>query len=93
VVFKWDQQKAATNLKKHRIDFHEAVTVLEDALSTTFPDPDHSKPGDQRFLSIGISDRQRILVIAHSEEGETVRIISARRATRRERRFYEEAEF
>jgi hypothetical protein len=93
VVFKWDQQRAATNLEKHRIDFHEAATVLQDALSTTFPDPDNSKPGDQRFLSIGMSDRQRILVIAHSEEGETVRIISARRATRRERRFYEEDEF
>ena len=89
MVFRWDTRKAAANLKKHGIDFHEAATVLDDTLSTTFPDTDHATL-ESRFLTIGVSDRQRLLVVAHSEEGEMVRIISARRATRHERRFYEE---
>jgi hypothetical protein len=89
VVFRWDPRKAAANLKKHGIDFHEAATVLDDTLSTTFPDTAHSA-FESRFLTIGVSNRQRLLVVAHSEEGEKVRIISARRATRHERRFYEE---
>ena len=71
------------------IDFHEAASVLGDPLSTTFPDPDHSSQ-EQRLLTVGMSGRERVLVVAHAEEGEVVRIISARRATRRERRFYEE---
>jgi uncharacterized protein len=89
VVFTWDARKAVANLRKHRIDFPEAATVLGDPLSTTFPDVDHSGL-EQRFLTIGASTRRRLLVVAHTEEGETVRIISARRATRSERRFYEE---
>jgi uncharacterized DUF497 family protein len=89
VVFKWDPKKAAANLKKHGIDFHEASTVLDDTFSTTFPDTDRSRL-EPRFLTVGMSSRDRILVVAHTEEGDTVRIISARRATRHERRFYEE---
>ena len=89
MVFKWDSRKAATNLKKHGIDFHEAATVLNDTLSTTFPDTDHSSL-EPRLLTVGLSSRGRILVVAHTEEGDTVRIISARRATGHERRFYEE---
>jgi uncharacterized protein len=89
VVFKWDPRKAVANLKKHRIDFHEAVTVLNDTLSTTFPDADQSSV-EPRFVTIGMSTRGRILVVVHTEEGDTVRIISARQATRNERRFYEE---
>ena len=89
VVFKWDSGKAAANLKKHGIDFHEAATVLDDTLSTTFPDEDHSSI-EARFLTIGTSSRGRLLVVAHTQEVETLRIISARRATRHERRFYEE---
>lgn len=88
MIFKWDPRKAALNPKKHGVDFHEAATVLNDLLSTTFPDPDHSRM-ESRYLTIGISDRQRLLVVAHTEEGKAVRIITARRATRRERRFYE----
>jgi uncharacterized protein len=80
LVFKWDPKKAAANLKKHAIDFHEAATVLDDTLSSTFPDADHSSLLDPRFLTIGMS----------SEELHTVRIISARLATPHERRFYEE---
>jgi Ribonuclease toxin, BrnT, of type II toxin-antitoxin system len=58
VVFKWDPRKAAANLKKHRIDFHEAVTVLNDTLSTTFPDTDQSSV-EPRFITIGMSTRGR----------------------------------
>jgi uncharacterized DUF497 family protein len=89
VVFKWDPGKASANLRKHRIDFHEAATVLNDPLSTTFPDRDHSSQ-EQRFVTVGMSSRERILVVVHAEEGSNVRIISARPATRQERRFYEE---
>ncbi|MGD1155485.1 MAG: BrnT family toxin [Terriglobia bacterium] len=89
MVFRWDARKAAANRKKHGMDFHEAATVLGDTLSTTFPDTDHSSL-ELRFLTIGMSNRRRLLVVAHTEEGETLRIISARRATRHERRFYEE---
>lgn len=89
MIFKWDPAKAAKNQRKHRVNFHEAASVLEDPLSTTFPDPAHSRL-ERRFLTIGVSSRQRLLVVSHSEEGEAVRIISARTAERRERRFYEE---
>lgn len=89
VVFTWDARKAAANLRKHGIDFHEAASVLGDPLSTTFPDVDHSGL-ERRFLTIGASSRGRLLVVAHTEEGARVRIISARQATRQERRFYEE---
>ena len=89
VVFKWDPNKATENLKKHGIDFYEAPPVLGDSLSTTFPDIDHSR-AEYRFLTIGMSNRNRTLVVSHTSEVDVVRIISARRATRRERKFYEE---
>ena len=89
MIFTWDVRKAAANLKKHRTDFREAATIFDDPLSTTFPDLDHSER-QQRFLTIGQSLQQRVLVVAHTEEGDTIRIISARKATRREQRFYEE---
>ena len=87
MVFGWDAGKAATNLKKHAIDFHEAATVLNDLLSTTFPDMDHSRLLEPRFITIGTSSRGRILVVVHTEDNDTFRIISARRATRHEKRF------
>lgn len=90
MVFKWDPRKAAANLKKHGIDFHEAATVPDDTLSTTFPDTNHSSLVEPRFPTIGMSSRGRILVVAHIEHNDTVRMVSARRATRREPRFYEE---
>jgi hypothetical protein len=89
VLFTWDAMKAAANVKKHGVSFSEAATVLNDTLSTTFPDVEHSDL-EARFLTIGMSDRRRVLVVAHTEEKDLVRIISARRATRPERRFYEE---
>lgn len=87
--FTWDPKKAAGNLKKHGVDFREAATVFDDPLSTTFPDPDHSA-GERRFLLVGNSAPGRILVVSHTESGDTIRIVSARTATRRERKFYEE---
>jgi hypothetical protein len=91
VIFNWDPAKAATNLAKHGVDFREAASGLEDPLSTTFPDPGASHL-EHRLLTVGLSSSRRLLVVSHTEEGETLPIISARRATRRERRFYEEGE-
>ena len=91
MYFGWDATKAAKNLRKHGVDFREAATVFDDGLSTTFPDVGHSA-GERRFLIIGMSARRRILVVSHTDTGETTRIIGARAATRRERRFYEEGE-
>jgi uncharacterized protein len=87
--FEWDPEKARTNLRKHRLSFHEAGTVFGDPLATTFPDPDHSV-GERRYVTIGITEKGRVVVVAHMEKGQLVRIISARSATRPERRFYEQ---
>jgi hypothetical protein len=89
VRFEWDPEKAAANLKRRRLSFDEAATVLEDPLSTTYPDDAHSED-ESRFVTIGESRRGRVLVVAHTERNDTIRIISARRATRRERDFYEQ---
>ena len=86
----WDPRKAASNRRKHGVDFHEAATVLEDPLSTTYPDPDHSLE-ERRFVTIGLSAARRVLVVAHVERQDALRNISARRATPREREFYEES--
>jgi hypothetical protein len=91
VEFEWDPEKAAANVKRRRIAFSEAASVLEDPLSTTFPDEVHSEE-ETRFLTIGASHRGRVLVVAHTERDDNIRIISARRATRREREFYEQGE-
>jgi hypothetical protein len=91
VTFTWDPKKAEENLRKHGVDFREAATVFDDWLSTTFPDDDHSS-GERRFLIIGLSALSRILVVSHTENGDTIRIITARVATRPERKFYEEDE-
>lgn len=87
--FLWDPRKAASNVRKHGVGFGEATTVFDDPLSVTIGDPDHSAE-EQRFLLLGLSNRGRLLVVAHSERGKSIRLISARRATRRERRTYEE---
>lgn len=87
--FEWDSNKAAANLEKHGVSFEEASTAFGDPLSLTVDDPGHS--GDeQRFVLLGLSFRGRLLVVAHTDRGDVVRIISARLATRRERRDYEQ---
>ncbi len=87
--FVWDREKAAANLSKHGVDFEDALTAFDDPLSVTIPDPDHSQ-GEERFLLVGYSRAARLLVIAHLERGNEIRLINARPATRRERQKYEE---
>jgi uncharacterized DUF497 family protein len=82
--------QARANRRKHRVPFEEAATVYGDALALTYPDPDHSI-SEQRFITIGISSAKRVLIVAHAERGESIRIISARKATRSERKQYEES--
>lgn len=87
--FGWDPNKATKNIKKHGVSFNEAATVFGDHLSITFPDPDHSIR-ESRYIIIGLSSSGRMLVIAHTYQKDHVRIISARKMTRRERKYYEE---
>jgi uncharacterized DUF497 family protein len=87
--FEWDPQKAAANLTKHGVSFEEAATVFGDPLGRIVPDPRHSS-GERRFALLGLSESRRLLAVMYAERTNAVRIISARRATRRERRDYEE---
>ena len=85
----WDARKARKNLRKHGVSFEEAASVFFDPLSVTGDDPDHS--GDERRLvTFGMSSSWKLLVLAHAEKGDAIRIISARRTTRAERKLYEE---
>lgn len=86
--FEWDRDKAAANLKKHTVSFEEAVTVFYDPLAATFDDPDHSH-GERRYLTVGYSSRERMLVVFHTERRGALRLISARRATAQERKRHE----
>jgi uncharacterized DUF497 family protein len=88
--FEWDAAKARANLRKHGISFEEASTVFYDELAVTGADPDHSV-GEARFVTFGVSSEQRLLVVSHADQGETIRVISARKATPPERRIYEES--
>ena len=89
--FEWDPQKADSNLNKHGVSFQEAASVFGDVLSITYHDPDHSAR-EQRFITVGMSRSGRVLMVAHTDRGGNVRIISARKTTRKERRYYEEGE-
>ena len=88
--FERDRGKAEANRRKHGVDFREATTVFRDTLSSTICDPDHSTPTEERELTIGLSHRQRLLVVAHCKRGNRIRVINARLATRQERTKYEE---
>jgi uncharacterized protein len=88
--FHWDPAKARSNLSKHGVSFEEAATVFGDALALTIVDPEHSTATEVRFLILGQSTSGRLLVVAHTEVVDDIRLISARLATPRERRFYEE---
>ena len=87
--FEWDERKAATNLKKHGVSFHEAGTVFGDTMAITFHDPDHSG-SEQRLHTFGLSQSDRLLVVAHTDRGRKIRIISARLMAKHERKIYEE---
>jgi uncharacterized protein len=86
--FQWDRSKADANQRKHRVTFDEAVSVFYDPLSATFPDPDASS-AEERLVTVGRSTKQRLLVVIHTERGETIRLISARLATAHERKRHE----
>lgn len=85
--FEWDSRKARVNKRKHGITFEEASTIFDDPLSITIHDPAHSV-GEDRFITIGTSANDRFIVVVHTERGDTIRIISARNATRNEKRQY-----
>lgn len=91
LVFEWDKNKASQNLNKHGVSFEEASTVFGDPLSRTIADPLHSDDED-RFIILGESHLSRLVVVVFTDRGEKIRIVSARRATRRERKDYEEGE-
>lgn len=88
LYFEWDARKERSNARKHGVDFAEASTVFGDPLECTIPDPDHSE-GEHRFLSMGNSDRNRLLVVSFVERGPRIRILSARTATASERQQHE----
>ncbi|HET6572309.1 MAG TPA: BrnT family toxin [Fimbriiglobus sp.] len=90
--FEWDDAKAEANDRKHGIPFSEAMTVFADPLALTGYDPDHSDYED-RYITMGLSATGRLLVLSHTDRGERVRIISAREATRSERKDYEDGNF
>lgn len=86
--FLWDPAKDRDNIRKHGISFEEATTVFGDPLAGTIPDPDHSF-GESRFVTIGRTSNHRLLVVSYTEQGDNLRIISAREATAYERKTYE----
>lgn len=88
--FEWDNRKAIANVEKHGVAFEEAATVFGDPLAVTFNDPDHSQ-AEHRWITFGISGNGRLLIVAHTERRSNLRIISARKATRNERKIYEQS--
>ena len=90
LTLEWDANKARANLARHTVSFQEATTVFGDPVSLTIPDPAHSQ-AESRFIVLGRSHQGRLLVVVHTERGDNVRIISVRPASRRERKYYEEA--
>jgi len=89
IEFQWDEAKAESNLRKHGVSFEEAASAFADPLSITIRDPLHSQ-GEDRFVLLGLSHTGRVLVVVHVERGASIRVISARAATRKERKTYEE---
>lgn len=89
LTFEWDAKKAESNLEKHGVSFEEAATAFGDRLSVTIPDAAHSE-GERRFILIGMTAAQRLVVVAHTERGDNIRIVNARPATRKETQDYEQ---
>lgn len=87
--FEWNEEKASVNHDKHGVSFEEGVTIFHDPLSISIDDPIHSV-NEQRYIDIGRSENGRILVVSYTERGKSIRLISCRKATRKERRQYEE---
>ena len=91
LIFEWDPQKAKSNIEKHGVSFEEASTAFQDTLSLAIDDPLHSID-EERVVLIGMSNKNRLLVVVHTERGDNIRIISARKATKEERKNYESNE-
>ena len=89
LIFEWDEEKADANLKKHGVGFDEARTVFNDPFSITIYDPDHSV-NEYRYIDIGLSSKDRLIVVSYLEKGRRVRIISCRKVTKKEQRVYGE---
>jgi uncharacterized protein len=89
MIFEWEPRKAESNLRKHGVSFSEAATIFNDELSITVYDPDHSREED-RFITIGWSNRGRLIMVSHTDRNNHIRIISAREMTQVERKAYEE---
>lgn len=87
--FEWDPGKAAQNRRKHGVSFHEAGTVFGDPLALTYQDPDHSTE-EQRFITVGTSNAERLLIVVHADRSDRIRLISARQTTAAERTQYEQ---
>ncbi len=90
--YEWDEEKAASNLKKHGIGFDEAATVFDDLFNIDFYDPKHSAR-EHRLLMVGESNTQRLLILSYTERDDKIRIISARELTAQERKNYEHGKF
>lgn len=90
LIFEWDSRKARSNLSKHGVSFEAASTIFGDEASLTIPDPDHSLT-ERRNITMGRAFNDKLIVVVHTDRGDSIRIISARRASRRERGIYEEA--
>jgi uncharacterized DUF497 family protein len=91
IKFEWDAAKAASNVRKHGISFEEAKSVFYDEFAIQFYDSENSELEEDRFLMLGLSSESRVLLVCHCERDSdnTIRIISARKATNKERKFYE----
>ena len=89
IKFEWNKEKARANKRKHGISFNEALFVFADPLSITRPDPDHSET-ESRFITIGNSQKNQLLMVCHADREDRIRIISARKVTKNEKRKYEE---
>jgi uncharacterized DUF497 family protein len=90
VIYEWDPKKARANLRKHGVSFEEAATVFLDPLAVTYPDPDNSDE-EIREITIGHSAKRGVVFLSHTQRGDRIRIISARKVTRGERKQYEES--
>ncbi len=91
-TFEWDEEKANANERKHQINFHEGATIFHDPYIATMHDPDHSED-EHRYLSLGYSSQGLLLLVCYTERGDNIRLISCRKATRRERKMYEKGIF
>ncbi len=89
--FEWDPEKAQKNIQKHEVSFDEASSVFNDPMFITVLDDEHSSD-EERYITIGLSNKSRLLLVAHTERENRIRIISARKATKHEEKFYEETE-